>query len=159
MKSALILLSVFFGLSAQAAVPAPSPTPVPAKPTDSPMESILTEDMIRSLRDPFQVPMIFLSQKEKPRTDLEMFQLSDFRLNGVITGPKKTKAMVTGPNGKTYFISVGDRIGIRSGHVTSIRPDAIKVVEYDVDEKGRRTPELFEIRITGEVQALSQKEE
>jgi hypothetical protein len=127
--------------------------------SDSPIDSILSEEMIKSLRDPFQMPMILLTKKDKPKTDLETFQIKDFKLNGVITGPKKTKAMVTAPNGKTYFISVGDHIGIRDGHVSAIQSDAIKVVEYDVDDKGRRTPEVFEVRINGEVESLSKKEE
>ena len=132
---------------------------VTAMGSDSPMDSILNEDMIKSLRDPFQMPMILLTKKEKPKTDLETFQIKDFKLNGVITGPKKTKAMVTAPNGKTYFISVGDHIGTRDGHVSAIQADAIKVVEYDVDDKGRRTPEVFEVRINGEVESLTKKEE
>ena len=41
----------------------------------SPLEAILTEDAIRTLRDPFRAPNILLLQKEAPRSDLEIFAL------------------------------------------------------------------------------------
>jgi Tfp pilus assembly protein PilP len=126
---------------------------------DSPVDLILTEDLIASLRDPFQMPAIVQAKKEAPKTDLEMFELKEFKLNGVITGPKKTKAMLTATNGRTYFVSIGDRIGSRGGRITAIQSDSIKVVEYEVDEKGRRTPDVFQINISGEVESLSKKEE
>jgi Pilus assembly protein, PilP len=124
----------------------------------SPVDSLLTEEMIRNLRDPFQIPNIH-TKPDMPLTDLEMNQLKDFHLNGVITGPKKIRAMVTGPSGKTYFIGLGERIGTREGKVTAITPDAIKIVEYDIDERGQRVPEILEMRLSGEVVSLSKPEE
>ena len=70
----------------------------------SPMESILTEDAIHALRDPFHVPNVAALTKEAVKSDLVLFALKDFRLNGVITGNKKARALVTLPNSKTFFI-------------------------------------------------------
>jgi len=117
---------------------------------DSPMESILTEDAIRALRDPFRAPS-FVVAKEVAKSDLESFSLKEFKLNGVITTAKKAKALVTLPNSKTYFVAVGDRVGLRDGHVTAISGDSVKVVEYDHDDTGKPVPEMFKLSISGEI--------
>ncbi len=125
----------------------------------SPMESILTEEAIRALRDPFHAPNVAILAKEAVKSDLELFALKDFKLNGVITGAKKAKAMVSLPNSKSFFLSVGDRIGVREGHVVSISGDSIKVVEYDHDENGKKVPEMFQLLISGDIVSLTNKEE
>lgn len=136
---------------------------VPAAPvsqvfsSDAGVESLLTEELIRTLRNPF-LPPVELTKK-KPKSELELIALKDFRLNGVITGPRKVRAMISGPGNKTFFVAVGEKLGQRDGRITSIQPDLIKVVEYEIDDRGRRTPEIFEIRITGEIVSLSKKEE
>ena len=145
-----------------------TPTPAPAAPAKGNLEStftnnssvdtVLTEDLIRSLRDPFQVPNVFV-KKGKIMSDLETFQLKDLKLNGVITGPKKLRAMITAPNGKGFFVQIGERIGVRDGKITAIVPEAIRVIEYDVDEKGRRIPEILELRLNGDFVSLTKKEE
>ncbi len=131
---------------------------MPIVPSLAAVESMLNEDVIRALRDPFQVPTI-LSKKENPKTDLELYALKDFKLSGVITGPKKLRAMVIAPNNKTYFLAIGDHIGVREGKVTAIKADTIKIVEYELDEHGKRIPEMFEMQLNGELVSLSQKEE
>lgn len=125
-------------------------------PSADPVDSILTEEMIRTLRDPFRMPKI-LAEEESPKTELELFQVKDYRLNGVITGPNKVRAMVTAPNGKSYFIRQGQKIGTRGGKIVSILPDKIKIIEYDMDERGRKVPETFEMRLNGEVVSVSKK--
>ncbi|MBS1959648.1 MAG: pilus assembly protein PilP [Bdellovibrionales bacterium] len=122
------------------------------------VDALLTEEIIRSLRDPFSPPAS-LAKKEAQKSELETFPLKAIHLNGVITGPKKVRAMITGPNGKVYFIAVGEKLGVRMGRVISIQSDLIKVVEYDVDDQGKRIPEIFEVRLTGELVSLSKKED
>lgn len=128
--------------------------------SDAGMDTLLTEEVIRSLRDPFAPPAI-ITKKEQPKSELERVALSELRLNGVITGPRKVRAMLStsGGGGKTYFVAVGDKVGMRSGRITAIQPDLIKVVEYETDDRGRRVPEVFELRITGEIVSLSKKDE
>ncbi len=125
----------------------------------SPVESILTEDAIKALRDPFHIPNVAAQVKEAVKSDLELFNLKDVKLNGVITGNKKAKAMVTLPNSKSFFLSVGDRLGVREGRVISISGDSIKVVEYDHDENGKKVPEVFQMLISGDIVSLTNKEE
>ena len=122
------------------------------------MEAILSEELVRTLKDPFELPASLSKKTGVPRSDLELYQIRDFKLNGVITGPKKVRAMVSAPNGKAYFVKVGDLMGAREGRVTRITSDAIRVMEYFVNESGKRVPDLYELRINGELQALSKKE-
>ncbi len=117
----------------------------------------MNEELIRSLRDPFEVPVATGRDKAKPESDLESFQLRELRLNGVITGPRKPRAMITSPKGRTYFVKVGDLIGAREGRVTMITPDSVRVMEYYVDESGKRIPDLYEMQMDGEVRLLEQK--
>ncbi len=124
-------------------------------PQESAMQAILSEDLIRSLRDPFQVPAILQAKKAQPRTELETFQIKDLKLNGVITGPKKVRAMVTAPNNKTYFVKVGDLLGAREGRVSKINPDSIQIMEYEVDERGKRLPDEYKINMSGEIISLN----
>jgi Tfp pilus assembly protein PilP len=132
---------------------------ITAHASDSPIESILTEEAIHALRDPFHAPNVVLFAKETPRSDLELYALKEFKLNGVITGARKAKAMITLPNSKTFFISVGDKVGVREGHVVSISGDSIRVVEYDHDESGKAVPEIFKLSISGEIISLTEKKE
>lgn len=119
------------------------------------LDTILSAELISSLRDPFQIPPDTFKKVEAKQSELEQYTLKDFKLNGVITGPKKVKAMVTAPSGKAYFVSVGDKIGLREGHVTSVQSEKILVVEEDVDELGRKYRETFEMRLDGDVVSLS----
>jgi Tfp pilus assembly protein PilP len=138
------------------------PTPIPVvttTPQSSAVDALLSEDLIRSLRDPFQIPSILLMKKDAPKSDLEMFSLKDFKLNGVVTGPKKTRAMVTTPGNKVFFVKVGDRMGNRDGTVTKILPDSIRVTEYYVDEHGKRQADVYELTMSGDLTSLNKKEE
>ncbi len=132
---------------------------LPVPHADSPVDALLNEDMIRSLRDPFQIPAIMMARKETPKTDLELFQIKDFKLSGVVTGPKKTRAMLTTPSGKVFFVKVGDAIGTREGKITQIKTDAIKIREYFTNEEGKRTPDDYEINLSGDLVPLSRKED
>ena len=123
------------------------------------MESLLNEDLIRSLRDPFQLPTSANVKKETPKSELETLALKDFKLQGVISGPRKVRAMLTGSGGKTYFVKVGDRIGVRGGKITQITADAVRVTEFYQDERGRALPDIYELRLAGELVSLTKKDE
>lgn len=151
----ILLLTFLFGSGLGSA---PAFANVPAETGASAVESIMNEDFIRSLRDPFEEPMELKRAKAKPMSDLEMYPVRDFKLNGVITGPKKIRAMVTSPKGQTFFLKVGDVIGAKEGRITQIHPDTVRVVEFYTDDRGQRMPETYEMRITGEVELVDRKE-
>lgn len=158
MKSMILsaLLMIPFAVFAAPAAPV---APLASSEPELPMDSLLNEDLIRSLRDPFQLPTSAIIKKEIPKSELETLALKDFKLQGVISGPRKVRAMLAGGGGKTYFVKVGDRIGVRGGKITQITSDAVRVTEFYQDEKGRNVPDIYELRLAGELVSLTKKDE
>jgi type IV pilus assembly protein PilP len=100
-------------------------------------------------RDPFkpygqsQQSQVVIPQKteepEKPPmpTDpLQMYDVSQFHLVGIIWQVKNPKAVVRDPAGKMHLIYRETKIGRNSGFVASIREGEVLVVEPTVAENG-----------------------
>lgn len=88
-------------------------------------------------RDPF-TPLINSLRKTAtpkyiPKTELEKYQLDQFRLIAVLVVQGKPRAMVKAPDGKSYLVVKGKKIGRFGGEVVDIQT---KVVE--VDKSGLR---------------------
>jgi type IV pilus assembly protein PilP len=77
---------------------------------------------------------------------IHSFDVSQFRLIGVVTGAKENQAMVVDPNGKGYVLKTGMSIGKNDGRVTAININGVDVVEQFKDDSGRVRKE--NIRIT-----------
>jgi type IV pilus assembly protein PilP len=77
---------------------------------------------------------------------IHSFDVSQFRLIGVVTGGKENQAMVVDPNGKGYVLKVGMSIGKNDGRITSITSGGVDVTEQFKDDNGRVRKE--NIRIT-----------
>jgi len=77
---------------------------------------------------------------------IHSFDVSQFRLIGVITGAKENQAMVVDPNGKGYVLKTGMIIGKNDGRVTAININGVDIVEQFRDDSGRVRKE--NIRIT-----------
>jgi len=77
---------------------------------------------------------------------IHSFDVSQFRLIGIMTGAKENQAMVVDPNGKGYVLKMGMTIGKNEGRVTAININGVDVVEQFKDDSGRVRKE--NIRIT-----------
>jgi type IV pilus assembly protein PilP len=77
---------------------------------------------------------------------IHSFDVSQFRLIGVVTGGKENQAMVVDPNGKGYVLKAGMSIGKNDGRITSITSGGVDVLEQFKDDNGRVRKE--NIRIT-----------
>jgi type IV pilus assembly protein PilP len=77
---------------------------------------------------------------------IHSFDVSQFKLIGVITGAKDNQAMVVDPNGKGYVLKTGMTIGKNDGRVTAIGINGVNIVEQFKDDSGRVRKE--NIRIT-----------
>lgn len=121
------------------------------------LDSYLSSELLTSLRDPFQVPQETQKKVEMKGNELEQYSLGAFKLTGVITGPKKVKALVTAPSGQSYFVSIGDRLGMRDGRITAVQPERILVVEEDRNSAGKKIKETFEVNIDGTVNLMGAK--
>lgn len=103
------------------------------------------QDLIK-LRDPFKRPVLKLEAGES-KSELESFSIDKFSLAGVLTGPRKTRAVVVGPDGKTYVVGESTRIGLRKGVITQIRADRVVVVEKITNVFGEVERVESEIRL------------
>jgi type IV pilus assembly protein PilP len=90
-------------------------------------------------RDPFE-PLTTIkkpiAQQDVPLTPLEKFDLGQLRLIGVIIGKGEPRAMVIAPDGKSYILKKGVKVGRNDGRVVGIKDDAVLVEERFFDFSG-----------------------
>jgi hypothetical protein len=91
---------------------------------------------VTHVRDPFKKPMI-AKVGVKPRSELESFPVEKFKLIGIVTGPKRLRAMLQGPTGTSYFVAEGMAIGMRKGVIRKITTEAVLVRERVVNILGQ----------------------
>ena len=101
-------------------------------------------------RDPF-VPLSRIRRpveaSDEPATPLQSYDLNQFRLAGVIVGKGASKAMVIAPDGKSYILSKGVKIGKNNGVVISINSEAVLVEEKYYDFSGNVIENIQEIAV------------
>jgi type IV pilus assembly protein PilP len=144
----------------QAAAPVVQPLTKPIQKTSSsvklpPAQSGNIFDF-SSKKDPFK-PLLLTKASTAPTPaelkkallsglPIHSFDVSQFRLIGVVTGGKENQAMVVDPNGKGYVLKTGMSIGKNDGRITSITSGGVDVIEQFKDDNGRVRRE--NIRIT-----------
>ena len=129
--------------SAWGQVPVPSVV-VQAPPTDE----RTVEDIIKK-RYPFKKPDLLARRRKNGdlASELEQIPVQDFKMVGVVTGPTKLKAMILAPNGKTYFVSERDRIGVNKGVIRKITAESIVVREKVLNLLGKEEDIFTEIAL------------
>ena len=94
-------------------------------------------------KDPFRsyvvaskakLPLPPISEIQLP---IQKFEVSQFKVLGIITGLKENRAMVLDPTGKSYVIKEGSLIGPHNGKVQAITPTVIDVIEQYRNESGQ----------------------
>jgi type IV pilus assembly protein PilP len=78
---------------------------------------------------------------------IHSFDVSKFKLIGIITGGRESQAMVTDPNGKGYVLKVGMTIGNSNGKITAITSSGVDVLEQFTDDNGRVRKENIKITL------------
>ena len=81
------------------------------------------------------------------RLPIHSFDVSQFRLIGLVTGGKENQAMVVDPNGKGYVLKPGMTIGKNDGRVTAVSINGVDVVEQFKDDSGRVRKENIKITL------------
>ncbi len=115
--------------------------------TDSSQNGFLPEML--KMRDPFRKPEGRGIQKII-KSELEKYSISEFKMVGVSTGPTKMRALVSAPDGKSYFVAEGVKIGLRGGIVRKITPEGIQVREKIVNIIGEEENVDSEIKLVAE---------
>lgn len=100
-------------------------------------------------RDPFRslIQKVDLSaggDKERPRTPLESYNVSQLKLIAIVSAGDKAFALVVLPDGKSYTVQEGMNIGLHDGIVKEIRSDQVVVEVETKDHKGnKKLEEVF----------------
>lgn len=87
------------------------------------------------MRDPFKQPEIARLTQE-PKTPLELHPVDQIRMVGIITGPKKMRAMLVTPDGQSHLVTEKAKIGTRRGVVARVNFDSVLVREKIVNVIG-----------------------
>jgi type IV pilus assembly protein PilP len=107
-------------------------------------------------KDPFK-PFVAVKEPNKSPDSVKVslrnslpihsFDISQFKLIGIITGGRENQAMVTDPNGKGYVLKVGMLIGKNDGKITSISSTGVDVLEQFRDDNGRVRKENIKLTL------------
>jgi type IV pilus assembly protein PilP len=165
--AAALALSVV-GCEKQAAKPSTTPPPKkPAKAATAPVApTTLVQQPVSSVKlppaqtnqfdfsakkDPFK-PYIVVDKAaagkkmaNKDALPIHSFDVSQFRLIGVVADPKGNKAMVVDPQGKAYVLRLGMTIGKNEGKITQITTSGVDVVEQFRDDNNKMRKETIRI--------------
>lgn len=76
---------------------------------------------------------------------IHSFDVSQFRLIGVVADTKGNKAMVVDPQGKAYVLRQGMTIGKSEGKITQITTSGVDVVEQFRDDNNKVRKETIRI--------------
>lgn len=128
-----------------------SSTESPSQPGLAPGQSAASGSSLEDLaerRDPFKRPDL-TPKFDRSVTELETFSTLEYRMVGVVSGAR-TRAMLLGPNGKTYFVKEGDKIGIQKGLITKITAEKVLVRERISNLLGKEEMAVTEIRLPTE---------
>lgn len=100
-------------------------------------------------RDPFRSMLFELqaAKDKRARAPLEQFELGQISLTGVIWEAEEPRALVTDPEGRSFVIKVGSRIGKNEGRVVRIGDNLVRVKETYVNFAGEETGKDVELRI------------
>lgn len=144
-RFAAVAVVLALSLSAFAALPARAET----GPEERLFEVSPAAKNLLKIRDPFRKPEI-KSAESQPLSELEVFPLDQFKMTGFVSGPDRPKAMLVGPNGKTYFVAEKMRIGVRKGIVKKITEESIMVREKFVNIFGQEEEADSIIKLSAE---------
>ena len=156
--AALLALTLLAGCTSEQPAPtAPPPPTAVAKPpaqavappvleTAQPPEELKYVYAAQGRRDPF-VPITGKRVASFSENPLESFDLLQFQLKGLIVGMGEPKAVVVAPDGKSYILKKGLRIGKSKGVIRDINRDRILVEERYQDLSGTVRIIIQEIKV------------
>jgi type IV pilus assembly protein PilP len=119
--------------------------PTTAVPLPQPVEEKYIYQ-VEGRRDPF-VPIIGKKVAAFSENPLESFDLPQFKLKGLIVGLGEPKAVVVAPDGKSYILRKGMRIGKSNGVIREINRERILVEESYQDLSGKTHTNMQEILV------------
>ncbi|MED5262889.1 MAG: pilus assembly protein PilP [Myxococcota bacterium] len=100
-------------------------------------------------RDPFRSMLYEIEEVKDKRTraPLEQFELGQIVLMGVVWEAEEPRALVTDPEGRSFVIRSGSRIGKNEGRVIHIGDNLVRVKETYMNYAGEEARKDVELRI------------
>lgn len=156
--AALLALMLLAGCNSEQPAPTAPPPPTavakppaqavapPALEAAQPPEELKYVYAAQGRRDPF-VPITGKRVASFSDNPLESFDLLQFQLKGLIVGMGEPKAVVVAPDGKSYILKKGLRIGKSKGVIRDINRDRILVEERYQDLSGTVRIIIQEIKV------------
>jgi type IV pilus assembly protein PilP len=158
----IVSLVLFLAACGEEAVKQPAPavsksvtraTSVTAVPPVTEEEKDVKEYVYNPLgkRDPFENPLRAIAEVATetgiPLTPLQKYDLGQLRLIGVIVGKGNPRAMVIAPDGKSFILQTGTKLGKNNGSVVDITTEAVLVKEKYLDFAGEVKTSIQEIKL------------
>jgi Tfp pilus assembly protein PilP len=149
---AIAVTCVSFGLST--IVPrafAAQPEGVVAAPAVSAQTSGAYEYGGLERRDPF-TPLVSKRDggREKGVSALETYEVAEMKVIAILWAKNKYYAVFSLPDGKSYSVTDGTKVGIHSGVVIKIVKDNVVIKERVRDARGVMSPRDIVLRLRGE---------
>jgi type IV pilus assembly protein PilP len=102
-------------------------------------------------RDPFTSLILKdVAEKKKGVGPLEQDDIKTFRLIAIVKSGDQYNAMITLPDGKSYTVKKGMKIGIDGGTIESITKDSVVVRQLIKDKTGVLKPKDIILRLRTE---------
>ena len=117
-------------------------------PADKPAETVSTapvsavfEYAASGRRDPFS-PLIVKAEAKpaKSMVPIESYEITEFKVIAILWNKAGYYSVITLPDGKSYTIKEGMKMGLHGGKVYKITKDAVVIREHVRDYKGTLSP-------------------
>lgn len=136
---------------AQAADPAPASNPAPAAAASAGSEkSGAYEYTGLDRRDPFAPLVSKREGREKGVTPLESYDITEMKIIAILWDKKRHYAVISLPDGKSYNIIEGTKVGSHGGVISKITKDTVVIRERIRDASGVMSPRDTVLRLRGE---------
>jgi len=102
-------------------------------------------------RDPF-APLVSKREggRAKGLSPLESYDITELKIIAVLWEKKKHFAVISLPDGKSYNVTEGDKVGSHGGVITKITKDTVVIKERIRDASGVMSPRDTVLRLRGE---------
>jgi type IV pilus assembly protein PilP len=98
-------------------------------------------------KNPFSIEVEILVDNSVPLTPLQKIDLDQLRLIGLIIGKGEPRAMVLSPDGKSFILKKGVKIGRNNGVVYDITTEAVLIEERYLDFVGDTKKRIQKIKL------------
>lgn len=101
-------------------------------------------------RDPFMPLIKQETEKKKGGSPLENFMVSDIKVVGILEKNAVYYAQIVLPDGKSFTIKEGQKLGLMGGVVSKITKDVVVIKEKAIDSEGKPTVKNINIKLRKE---------